>query len=135
MTFLRMKRCFTDKPHNPMINAGAIAVCSLLKQGVNLVDRFDYLSIWPRYMSSSSFGRTICPGRTNRYFIQERLPCRCFRCPGSHSTAYGGIEGTSKHHLKAILFLDSLKSCVDVNAGDDMGETPLHLAAKWGYGE
>ncbi|XP_052232310.1 ankyrin repeat domain-containing protein 27-like isoform X4 [Dreissena polymorpha] len=35
--------------------------------------------------------------------------------------------------VKAILFLDSLKSRVDVNAGNDMGETPLHLAAKWGY--
>ncbi|KAH3770325.1 hypothetical protein DPMN_171609 [Dreissena polymorpha] len=87
------------------------------------------------FLVSSPIGRTIRPGRTNRHFIQERLHCRCLRCPGPHSTAYGAIEVTSKHHLKVILFLDSLRSRVDVNAGNDIGETPLHLAAKWGYGE
>ncbi|KAH3771064.1 hypothetical protein DPMN_172364 [Dreissena polymorpha] len=37
--------------------------------------------------------------------------------------------------VKAILILDSLRSRADINAANDMGETPLHLAAKWGYGE
>ncbi|XP_052817656.1 ankyrin repeat domain-containing protein 27-like isoform X2 [Mya arenaria] len=35
--------------------------------------------------------------------------------------------------VKAILFLDILKSRLNVNAQNDMGDTPLHLAAKWGY--
>jgi len=36
--------------------------------------------------------------------------------------------------VKAILFLDILKSRLNVNAANDMGDTPLHLAARWGYG-
>ena len=35
----------TDKPHNPLINAGALVVCSLLKQDMNPADRFDFVSI------------------------------------------------------------------------------------------
>lgn len=37
---------FSEKPHNPMINAGAILVCSLLKSLVEpemtLAEKFDY---------------------------------------------------------------------------------------------
>jgi hypothetical protein len=33
-----------DKPHNPMINAGAIVVSSLLKKEMNIADRFDFVS-------------------------------------------------------------------------------------------
>lgn len=33
-----------DKPHNPMINAGAIVVSSLLRNEMNIADRFDYVS-------------------------------------------------------------------------------------------
>ncbi|ESO83195.1 hypothetical protein LOTGIDRAFT_133855 [Lottia gigantea] len=42
--FNEIKLNADDKPHNPMINAGAIVLCSLLKQGSNLADRFDYTS-------------------------------------------------------------------------------------------
>ncbi|XP_052237683.1 uncharacterized protein LOC127848996 [Dreissena polymorpha] len=42
VTFNSLSLDYRNKPHNPMINAGAIAICSLLKQGVNLADRFDY---------------------------------------------------------------------------------------------
>ncbi|CAL1541132.1 unnamed protein product [Lymnaea stagnalis] len=31
-----------NRPHNPMVNAGAVVICSLLKQGMNLADKFDY---------------------------------------------------------------------------------------------
>ncbi|WAR31040.1 GLSK-like protein [Mya arenaria] len=33
---------YQNKPHNPMINSGAIVVSSLLKKELNIADRFDY---------------------------------------------------------------------------------------------
>ena len=33
-----------EKPHNPMINAGAILTTSLLKNKLQMADRFDYVS-------------------------------------------------------------------------------------------
>ncbi|XP_045214961.2 glutaminase kidney isoform, mitochondrial-like isoform X1 [Mercenaria mercenaria] len=33
---------YQNKPHNPMINAGAIVISSLLKKGLVIADRFDY---------------------------------------------------------------------------------------------
>ena len=34
----------TGKPHNPMINAGAIITSSLIKPHLCMADRFDYVS-------------------------------------------------------------------------------------------
>ena len=34
-----------DKPHNPMINAGAILTTALLKPKMQMSDRFDYVGI------------------------------------------------------------------------------------------
>jgi len=37
------------KPHNPLINAGAIMACSLIKQGIKKYERFEYIeSMWER---------------------------------------------------------------------------------------
>lgn len=33
------------KPHNPMINAGAIIVTSLIKKGCPMADRYDFVSL------------------------------------------------------------------------------------------
>ena len=35
---------FSDKPHNPMVNAGAIVTTSLIKQGSTMADKFDFIS-------------------------------------------------------------------------------------------
>lgn len=34
----------TDQPHNPMINAGAIVVASLIRNSTSIADRYDYVS-------------------------------------------------------------------------------------------
>jgi len=50
---LKMRKCsallvitlLTDKPHNPMINAGAIVVCSLIERERPLEERTQYVSV------------------------------------------------------------------------------------------
>lgn len=34
---------FLDKPHNPMVNSGAIIVTSLMQNTLNMADRFDHV--------------------------------------------------------------------------------------------
>ncbi|KAL4217873.1 hypothetical protein ACF0H5_022612 [Mactra antiquata] len=58
---------YKDKPHNPMINAGAIVVCSLLKQTYNLPDRFDYVA---QIMKRLTGGEYL--SFNNSIFLSER---------------------------------------------------------------
>ena len=37
----------SDKPHNPMINSGAIVTAALIKNDLRMADRFDYVSRAP----------------------------------------------------------------------------------------
>ncbi|MGF1426452.1 glutaminase A [Kitasatospora sp. LaBMicrA B282] len=54
-------------PHNPMINAGAIMSCALIKPGLDTADRFDYVSdAWRRL----SGGRRV--GFNNAVYLSER---------------------------------------------------------------
>ena len=56
-----------NKPHNPMINAGAIMACSLIKPGLSSASRFDYvLDSWQRLAG----GRSL--GFSNSVFLSER---------------------------------------------------------------
>lgn len=55
------------RPHNPMINAGAIMSCSLIKPKDNLADRFDHVSdTWKRLAG----GRPV--GFHNSVYLSER---------------------------------------------------------------
>nr|WP_223006780.1 glutaminase A [Streptomyces roseirectus] len=55
------------RPHNPMINAGAIMSCSLIRPGLPLADRFDHVAqTWQRLAG----GRR--PGFNNAVYLSER---------------------------------------------------------------
>jgi glutaminase len=54
-------------PHNPMINAGAIMACSLVKPKLDMADRFDYvLDTW------TNLSGNIRAGFNNAVYLSER---------------------------------------------------------------
>lgn len=55
------------KPHNPLINSGAIMCCSLIKPQMNIADRFDYvMEQWKALCGSSKIGFS------NSVYLSER---------------------------------------------------------------
>ncbi|XP_078084738.1 glutaminase kidney isoform, mitochondrial-like isoform X2 [Mustelus asterias] len=67
---LRFNKLFLneeDKPHNPMVNAGAIVVTSLIKQGVNNAEKFDYVTQFLNRMAGNEY-----VGFNNATFQSER---------------------------------------------------------------
>ena len=52
-----MELDYKNQPHNPMINAGAIVTCSLVKPELNIADRFDYvMSIYKKVAGGEFVG-------------------------------------------------------------------------------
>lgn len=37
--------------------------------------------------------------------------------------------------VKALIYINHMYALLNVNDANDAGDTPLHLAAKWGYGK
>lgn len=62
---------YSKKPHNPMINAGAIAVCSLIlslvKPSMSISDKFDFVASYMKRMCGYEFS-----GFSNATFLSER---------------------------------------------------------------
>ena len=56
-----------NRPHNPMINAGAIATCSLIKQGSSVADRFDHVTEYWRRLAGDAK-----PGFSNTVYLSEK---------------------------------------------------------------
>lgn len=56
-----------DKPHNPMVNAGAIVISSLIKPDSNKAERFDYVMEFLKSMSGAEY-----VGFSNGTFQSER---------------------------------------------------------------
>ncbi|KAH9523757.1 hypothetical protein Btru_040836 [Bulinus truncatus] len=56
-----------NRPHNPMVNAGAVVICSLLKQGMTLADKFDYNQQKLRQLAGNEF-----VSFNNSIFLSER---------------------------------------------------------------
>ncbi|XP_016130036.1 glutaminase kidney isoform, mitochondrial-like isoform X3 [Sinocyclocheilus grahami] len=68
---LRFNKLFLDeddKPHNPMVNAGAIVCTSLLKQGVGNAEKFDYVMNFMKKLAGNEY-----VGFSNATFQSERL--------------------------------------------------------------
>ena len=56
-----------NKPHNPMINAGAIATCSLIRKELPVADRFDHvMANWARLAGNEK------AGFSNAVYLSER---------------------------------------------------------------
>lgn len=56
-----------NRPHNPMINAGAIATCSLIRRDVPVADRFDHvMEQWRRAAGGEKLGFS------NAVYLSER---------------------------------------------------------------
>ncbi|XP_026872222.1 glutaminase kidney isoform, mitochondrial isoform X3 [Electrophorus electricus] len=67
---LRFNKLFLDeddKPHNPMVNAGAIVCTSLIKQKVSNAEKFDYVMNFLKAMSGNEY-----VGFSNATFQSER---------------------------------------------------------------
>ncbi|XP_035771119.1 glutaminase kidney isoform, mitochondrial-like [Neolamprologus brichardi] len=56
-----------DKPHNPMVNAGAIVCTSLIKQSVSNAEKFDYVMNFLKKMAGNEY-----VGFSNATFQSER---------------------------------------------------------------
>ncbi|KAK2158817.1 hypothetical protein LSH36_163g01000 [Paralvinella palmiformis] len=66
-SFNHIKLGHGNKPHNPMINAGAIMVVSLLKRKLKLADRFDSVQHSFRRLAGGEY-----VGFSNAIFLSER---------------------------------------------------------------
>nr|XP_046259976.1 glutaminase kidney isoform, mitochondrial isoform X3 [Scatophagus argus] len=67
---LRFNKLFLnedDKPHNPMVNAGAIVCTSLIKQGASNAEKFDYVMNFLKKMAGNEY-----VGFSNATFQSER---------------------------------------------------------------
>ncbi|XP_075286169.1 glutaminase kidney isoform, mitochondrial isoform X2 [Opisthocomus hoazin] len=67
---LRFNKLFLnedDRPHNPMVNAGAIVITSLIKQGANNAEKFDYVMQFMNKMAGNEY-----VGFSNATFQSER---------------------------------------------------------------
>ncbi|XP_072117766.1 glutaminase kidney isoform, mitochondrial-like isoform X3 [Mobula birostris] len=66
--FLNEEASFvSDKPHNPMVNAGAIVVTSLIKHGLSNAEKFDYVTQFLNQMAGNEY-----VGFNNATFQSER---------------------------------------------------------------
>uniref|UniRef100_A0A3Q4HSQ5 glutaminase n=1 Tax=Neolamprologus brichardi TaxID=32507 RepID=A0A3Q4HSQ5_NEOBR len=77
-----------DKPHNPMVNAGAIVCTSLIKQSVSNAEKFDYVMNFLKKMAGNEYvGFSNATFQSEResgdrnfaigYYLKEKKVCLC----------------------------------------------------------
>ncbi|XP_030052561.1 glutaminase liver isoform, mitochondrial [Microcaecilia unicolor] len=67
LKFNKLSLNHQGKPHNPMVNAGAIVICSLLKMGSNKAEKFDYVMQFLTKMTGNEY-----VGFSNTTFQSEK---------------------------------------------------------------
>lgn len=88
------------RPHNPMINAGAIMSCSLIRPDLAIADRFDYVSKMWRELAG---GRK--PGFSNATYLSERQTADRNFALGHFMRENGAFpEGTDLHETLEFYF-------------------------------
>uniref|UniRef100_A0A8C2HQZ8 glutaminase n=1 Tax=Cyprinus carpio TaxID=7962 RepID=A0A8C2HQZ8_CYPCA len=112
-----------NKPHNPMVNAGAIVISSLIKPGVNKAEKFDYFNFhFTRFQSEKETGdRNYAIG----YYLKEKKVCTLNKSVvnlmfAAHS---GDVSALRRFAL----------SSMEMELKDYDSRTPLHIAAAEGH--
>ena len=87
-------------PHNPMINAGAIMACSLIRPDLNISDRFDYvLSKWKQLSGNKN------PGFNNSIYLSEKQTAdRNFALGYFMKENHAFPENTNMHEILDFYF-------------------------------
>nr|XP_033791922.1 glutaminase liver isoform, mitochondrial isoform X2 [Geotrypetes seraphini] len=67
LKFNKLSLNHQGKPHNPMVNAGAIVICSLIKMGSNKAEKFDYVMQFLNKMTGNEY-----VGFSNATFQSEK---------------------------------------------------------------
>ncbi|KAK6166700.1 hypothetical protein SNE40_023334 [Patella caerulea] len=96
----------------------------LIKYGA-IVDATDYLGLTPLHISCQKGFQNVM-----LLLLHFGADVSCADNDGNTALHLGAANG-HEDCLKGLVFYDNKR--VDVNMKNDMGETPLHMAAKWGY--
>ncbi|XP_064823608.1 glutaminase kidney isoform, mitochondrial-like isoform X2 [Oncorhynchus masou masou] len=133
-----------DKPHNPMVNAGAIVISSLIKPGSNKAEKFDYMMEFIKKMagreyvgfSNATFQSEKETGDRNfaiGYYLKEKKLCSIEVTCESGSVmaatlAHGGIcPITGERVLSAEAVRNTLSLMHSCGMYDFSGQMAFHV--------
>uniref|UniRef100_A0A8C8HRR0 glutaminase n=1 Tax=Oncorhynchus tshawytscha TaxID=74940 RepID=A0A8C8HRR0_ONCTS len=113
-----------DKPHNPMVNAGAIVISSLIKPGSNKAEKFDYVMDFIKKMAGQEY-----VGFSNFLFVLCSIEVTCESGSVMAATlAHGGIcPITGERVLSAEAVRNTLSLMHSCGMYDFSGQMAFHV--------